>query len=91
MRETILTSDRWESNARHGCPAPRHHGLHAIINYIRLSAKFAEIGPIEQTMNSYQNHEFIPPGRKTNLFIGPFPKTDITALQHKGLSLTPFN
>ena len=67
MRETILTSDRWESNARHPCPTPQHHGLHAIINYIRLSAKFAKIGPIEQTMNSYQNHEFIPPGRKTNL------------------------
>ncbi len=60
-------SDRWQSNAGHGCPAPRHNGLHAIINFIGLSAILAEIGPIEQTMNSYQNHEFIPPGRKTRL------------------------
>ena len=60
-------SDRWQSNAGHGCPAPRHHGLHAIINFIGLSAILAEIGPIKQTMNSYQNHEFIPPGRKTRI------------------------
>ncbi len=60
MRETILTSNRSESIARHGCSAPRHHGLHAIINYIRLSAKFSEIGPIEQTMNSYR------PGERPN-------------------------
>jgi hypothetical protein len=67
MCEMMPASDPWQSNARHGCPAPRHHGQHAIIHFIRLSAKFAEIGPIEQTMNSYQNHEFIPPGRKTNI------------------------
>jgi hypothetical protein len=32
---------------------------------ITVLAIFAKIDPIEQTLNSYKNHEFIPPGRKT--------------------------
>jgi hypothetical protein len=28
---------------------------------------FAKIDPIKQTVNSYKNHEFIPPHRKTKL------------------------
>jgi hypothetical protein len=30
---------------------------------------FAENGPIEKTMTSYKNHEFIPPGGKTKILI----------------------
>jgi hypothetical protein len=34
--------------------------------FSKLSAIFAEIDPIERTLNSYKNHEFIPPHGKTN-------------------------
>jgi hypothetical protein len=30
---------------------------------------FAEIDPIEKTMNSWQNHEFMPPDRKPTTLI----------------------
>ena len=46
-------------------PTSWDHGLHAIVNFKSLSAKFTDINPIEQTMNSYKNHEFIPTGKIT--------------------------
>ena len=57
----IPTSAQWYSWAARGCPTPQHHDRHGIINFSEISAIFAEIDPIEQTMNSYKNHEFIPP------------------------------
>ena len=65
MREMIPTSAQWYSWAARGCPTPQHHDRHGIINFSEISAIFAEIDPIEQTMNSYKNHEFIPPYRVT--------------------------
>jgi hypothetical protein len=44
----------------------------AVINFPRKYAFFAENGPIEKTVTSYKNHEFIPPGRKTTQFYGMF-------------------
>ena len=54
MFETILTSDRWESNACHVCPAPRHHGQHSIINFYWI------ICNIRRDRPHRTNHEFIP-------------------------------
>ena len=65
MREMIPTSAQWYSWAARDCPTPQHYDRHGIINFSEISAIFAEIDPIEQTMNSYKNHEFIPPGGVT--------------------------
>ena len=41
---------------------------------------FAEIDPIEKTMNSWQNHEFMPPDRKPNKHINKHIPCDADAL-----------
>ena len=67
MREMIPTSAQWYSWAARDCQTPQHYDRHGIINFSEISAIFAEIDPIEQTMNSYKNHEFIPPDGVTTL------------------------
>ncbi len=46
-------------------PLPNTMTDMAVINFPRKYAFFAENSPIEKTVTSYKNHEFIPPGRKT--------------------------
>ena len=67
MRARLLTSAQWYSWAGNGYAAPQHHDWHGIINFPRFRVIFAEIGPIQKTVNSYKNHEFIPPHGETSM------------------------
>ena len=50
-------------------PLPNTMTDMAVINFPRKYAFFAENGPIEKTVTSYKNHEFIPPGGKTIMVV----------------------
>jgi hypothetical protein len=57
----------------------------AVINFPRKYAFFAENGPIEKTVTSYKNHEFIPPGRKTIIFLQTMVAGGFKPLRPQGM------